>query len=62
MNKYKNNILDISMTKFAIFFILNFINIHSKICFINVLTLNKAKLQICKPLFSIVTKNTLLGK
>jgi hypothetical protein len=41
MNKNKNNILDNSMTKLAIFFILNFINTHSKTCIINVLTLNK---------------------
>jgi hypothetical protein len=62
MNKNKNNILDNSMTKLANFFILNFINAHSKICTINVQTLNKMELQFYKVEFSIVTKNTLLGK
>jgi hypothetical protein len=49
MNKNKNYILDNSMTKPTIFFVLNFINIQSKICIINVATLNKVKLQIYKP-------------
>ncbi len=62
MNKNKNNIIDNSMTKRIIFFIVNFINSDSKNRTVNVQTSNKIKLQICKTYFSLVTKNTLLGK
>ena len=61
MNKNKNNIIDKSMTKRIIFFIVNFINPDSKNRTVNVQTSNKIKLQICKIYFSLVTKNNLLG-